>query len=98
MLRILVAGLLALSLTSAATAAEPLEADTTVYPVSSIALAFPLEASEPIPSLALREVQVQLGEDPDRLTIPSANRPTRSLRIADIGREGVVALDRAAVI
>jgi hemolysin activation/secretion protein len=98
MLRVLVVGILGLSLAAEAFAAGPLDDDSTVYPVSAIVLGFPHEASEPIPLSALRQVQVRLGEDPDRLTIPSVNRPTRTLRIEEIGRDGVVALDRGAVI
>jgi len=74
------------------------ESEARVYPVSEIRIETPAELSSATLVEALAKLEVKLGEDPDRWTVPSPNRPTRSLRIADIGREGVVALDRSAII
>jgi len=69
-----------------------------VYPVSEIDLRyrFPFEDQ---PSLdGFRQLEVTLGENPDGFSVPSANRPNRTLRIADLGRDGLVVLDGAAII
>jgi hemolysin activation/secretion protein len=97
----LLASLLALSLAQGA--AAQVENEGKAYPVSAIRIETPDELSDARLSDAglaaeLAQVEVKLGEDPDRFTVPSANRPTRTLRIGQIGSDGVVSLDRAAII
>jgi hemolysin activation/secretion protein len=96
--RVFVASLLALALARSAPAQAPIQDEARVYPVSAIRIEAPDELGDPRLASELARVQVELGEDPDRWTVPSPNRPARRLRIDEIGRDGVVALDRAAII
>jgi hemolysin activation/secretion protein len=89
---------LAVALARAVPAQAPAENEARAYPVSAIRIETPEELADPELAAELARLEVKLGEDPDRWTVPSPNRPTRALRIGDIGSDGVVSLDRAAII
>ena len=78
--------------------AAQIESDGRAYPVSAIRLETPDDFADSKLAAELARLEVKLGEDPDRWTVPSANRPIRALRIGEIGSDGVVSLDRAAII
>ena len=84
--------------TPRARAQVEIENEGATYRVSAIQLEATQDTLGAVELQALAQLDVDLGEDPDRLTVPSPNRPTRTLRIADVGREGPVSLDRAAII